>query len=740
VILFEKGKPKISDQFIYICSIQLPGNMLLVNLPSLPFNEPVIVFTIIIFIILIAPIVFKKFRIPGIVGLIISGMVIGSHGMNLVASDESIKLLSTAGLLYLMFLAGLELNSRDLVRNRNKSLVFGALTFFIPLVAGFFVAHFLLSYSFLASLLIASMFSTHTLISYPIASRLGITRSDVVTITIGGTIITDTAVLVLLAFISAATQGSFTFLFWVRIILSISIFSFLILWGVPKISTWFFKHMEGESGSQYIYVLVILFISGLLARAAGIEPIIGAFLAGLAMNKLIPHTSALMNRISFIGNNFFIPIFLISVGLMVDFSVFANGFGAMIFGLTLVVVALVSKFGAAWVMQLLYKYTNTERQVMFGLSVSHAAAIIAVVIVGYDLKLIGLDVLNGAIMIILVSCFIGSFITERYGRRLAIAETKKIPIEKGTPERILVPVSNPATIEALIDFAILIQQNKSTQPIYMLSVVPDDAFAQEQILHNNKMFESAISHAAAADTPITLVSRVDLNVANGISRAVKELMISKIVLGWNGKITTSNFFFGSIIENLTGSTEKMIMVVKASNPLNTLKRIIVSIPENAEREAGFTSWLAMINFLSIRTSSMIIFTGSDKTLSEIRNSTVSEAIQMQIEYRVMDSTHPLIELADKFTTLDLLVVISARRRTLSYMHYFDHMPRDLARYYEKQNFIIIYPEQRTGVSQSLSASLDGLEISPIQETDERFVNIGNYKRNSIGDRHNSGTE
>jgi len=710
------------------------------NLPDLPFNEPVIVFTILISIILTAPIVFKKFRIPGIVGLIISGMIIGPHGMNLVESGESIKLLSTAGLLYLMFLAGLELNSRDLLRNRNKSLAFGALTFFIPLIFGFFVAHFLLSYSLLASLLIASMFSTHTLIAYPIASRLGITRTEAVTITIGGTIITDTAVLVLLAFISAASHGSLTFVFWIRMILSISAFSFLILWGVPKISTWFFKNMEGESGSQYIFVLVMLFVSGLLARAAGIEPIIGAFLAGLALSSLIPPTSALMNRISFIGNNLFIPIFLISVGMMVDFTILFSGFTALIFAGTLVVVAISSKFAAAWVMQRMYSYTNTERQVMFGLSVSHAAAIIAVVVVGYNLKLIGLDVLNGAIMIILVSCFTGSFVTERSGRKLAVAEAEKTPVKTGLPERILVPVSNPATIEGLIDFAILIREPNPEQSVYMLSVVPDDAFAEEQILKNNKMFESAISHAAAADTSLTLVSRVDLNVANGISRAVKELMVNKIVLGWNGKITTTNFFFGSIIENLISSTEQMVMVVKVSNPLNTINRIVVTLPENAECEAGFVAWLNMLKIIALRTSSRIVFYGYKKTLSDIEAIIDTDSENLEIEYQVSNSTHPISDQAKKINVQDMYVVIAARRRTLSYSHYIEHMPRDLARYYENKNFIVIYPEQRAVELQALSSSLDGLETSAIQENIERFATLANAKRNSPDSRHNSITE
>ncbi len=714
--------------------------MLFINLPDLPFNEPVIVFTILISIILLAPIVFKKFRIPGIVGLIISGTLIGPHGMNLVASGESIKLLSTAGLLYLMFLTGLELSTRELLRNRNKSIVFGVLTFFIPLVTGFIVAHYLLSYNINASLLIGGIFSTHTLIAYPIASRLGITRSEVVTVSIGGTIITDIAVLVLLAFISATNEGSLSVIFWIRMLVSLSVFSFLILWGVPKVSTWFFKNLEGESGSQYIFVLSMLFISGLLASAAGIEPVIGAFLAGLALNKLIPSTSALMNRISFIGNNFFIPIFLISVGMMVDFKVLFEGKDALIVAGILIFVAIATKFAAAWVMQLLYKYSNTERQVIFGLSVSRAAVIIAVVFVGYAQHLIGLNVLNSAFMIILISCFLGSFITERSGRKLAVSESEKVQPETNAIERILVPVSNPATIESLIDFAILIRESQTLQPVYMLSVVPDDDFASEQISKNNKVFESAISHAAAADTHLNLVSRVDLNIANGISRAVKELMINKIVLGWNGKITTSNFLFGSIIEKLIGSAHQMILVVKISIPLNTINRIVVIIPENAEFEAGFDSWINMLKILSLRTRSKLLFIGFEKSNSAIRRFFKEDGIKLAIEYQLTGSSHPVADMAQKINIQDLFVVISARHRTLSYSNYLDHLPRDLARYYEDKNFIILYPEQRIAELLPPALSGDGIEVSPIQDNSDRFTDMKYPKRNSPKSRHNSITE
>lgn len=708
--------------------------------PGLPFKEPVLVFTILISIILLAPVLFKKLRVPGIIGLIVSGMIIGSHGLNLIESGESINLLSTAGLLYLMFLAGLELDSRDFMRNREKSLIFGALTFFIPLVFGLIVSHYLLSYNFLQSLLIASMFSTHTLIAYPIASRLGITRSEAVMITIGGTIITDTAVLVLLAFISAASLGTFTMMFWIRMILSISAFSWIILWGVPKASAWFFKNLEGESGSQYVFVLAMLFISALLARLAGVEPIIGAFLAGLALSRLIPHTSALMNRISFIGNNLFIPIFLISVGMMVDFTVFFRGFGAMLFAGTLVVVAVSSKFSAAWALQKIFGYSKNDRQVIFGLSVSHAAAIIAVAIVGYNLKLIGLEVVNGAIMIILVTCFIGSFVTERSGRKLAIDEAEKMPVRSSFPERILVPVSNPATIESLIDFAILIREQVSGEPVSMLTVIPDDAFAEEQILKNNKMFESAISHAAAADTPLTLVSRVDLNIANGISRAVKELMINKIVIGWNGKITTSNFFFGSIIDNLIDTTDQMVMVVKSSSPFYTNKRMVIAVPDHAQGEAGFVSWIKMLNIFAKRNSSKIVFAAPEKTLSAIRQVNETENHKRDSEYRTLVSSHPIADMATQVVENDLFIVIAARRRTLSYSHYLETVPRDLSRYFVKTNFIILYPEQRANQYQVLTSSLDGLQNSAIPDSVERYASLSRPKRSAPAKRHNTMTE
>lgn len=688
--------------------------------PSLPLINPVLIFTLLMLIVLVAPIVFRKIRVPGIVGLIVAGILVGPHGFGWLDENNGIKLFSTAGMLYLMFLVGLELDLKEFKKNRDRSLVFGLLTFSIPLALGFLTSFYILNYSVVSSLLLASMFSTHTLISYPIASRLGITRNEAVTITIGGTIITDTAVLLLLAVISASTKGELGFIFWIRITILLTIFVLIILWGIPRISRWFLRHLESDSGSQYIYVISIVFLSGILAQIAGIEPIIGAFLAGLALNQLIPRTSALMNRVVFIGNTFFIPIFLLSVGMMVDFRILFQGTKALIFAGLLVFVAIFSKYAAAWLTQKIFRYTRVERSVIFGLSVSHAAAIIAVILVGYKLNLLDVSVLNGTILIILVSCLISTFATEIYGRKLAVTESQRLPSADAGVERILVPVSNPDTVESLIDFALLIKEPVLKEPIYMLTVVPDDEKAPDQIKMNNRMFESAVVHAAATDNTLQLVSRVDLNITNGITRAIKELMISKVVVGWNGKSTTTNFLFGSLLDNLIAKTEQMILVVKIDKPISSIRRLVVTVPQNAEWELGWSTWVTTILRISRQTKADIIFYGVPDSLNRIR--TFTEDIKMSTTLSFLETNYhyDLEGLRANVHAEDMLVIINARHRTVSHNPHLENIPRVLSRDFQQNCFVIIYPEQKVYDSENLSSSLEGMDTSPITENIDRL--------------------
>ncbi|MFT4832499.1 MAG: Kef-type K+ transport system membrane component KefB, partial [Psychroserpens sp.] len=388
---------------------------------KLPLEKPVLIFSLILFVILMVPILMNKLRVPGIIGLIISGAIIGPNGFNLLEKSLFVDLFSTIGLLYIMFIAGLDLDLNDFKTNRNKSIWFGLFTFSIPLGIGFPVCYYFLGYGFNASLLTASMFATHTLVTYPIVSKLGITKNQEVAITVGGTILTDTAVLIILAVLVGSHEGNLTYVFWLKLLISLSLFMGIMFGVVPRVSKWFFKKLESEKHSHYIFVLAIVFFAAFLAELAGVEPIIGAFVAGLALNRLIPHSSVLMNRIEFIGNALFIPFFLISVGMLVDFRVILSGPTALIVSATLTVVAIFGKWLAAFFTQLIFKYSKLQRRLIFGLSSSHAAATLAVILVGYKAKILDENILNGTVILILATCIVASFVTERAAKSLVVA-------------------------------------------------------------------------------------------------------------------------------------------------------------------------------------------------------------------------------------------------------------------------------------------------------------------------------
>jgi Kef-type K+ transport system membrane component KefB len=662
---------------------------------SLPFKDPILVFVLVLIIILLAPILLKKIRVPSIIGLIIAGVLVGPNGFNLLMRDTSIVLFGTVGLLYIMFLAGLEMDLNEFKASKNKSLIFGAFTFIIPLGLGFVVTYYILDFSIMASILISSMFSTHTLIAYPIASRLGITRHEVVTVAVGGTIITDTAVLLVLAVVSGSSAGSIDHFFWGRLIASIIIFTFIVLWVFPKIGKWFFKNIEGENVSQYIFVLAMVFIAAFLAELAGVEGIIGAFLAGLALNRLIPHTSALMNRIEFVGNALFIPFFLISVGMLVDLRILLKGPEALIIAGTLTIVALITKWLAASAAQAAFKYSTLEKNLLFGLSSAHAAATLAVILVGYNIGLIDENVLNGTIILILITCMVSSFVTERAGREIALKEIST-PSMRDVEERILVPIANPQSIEQLMEFAVLLKDKEIGQTIYPLSVVKDNEDSKRQIFLNNKMLESSVKLAAATDDIARIVSRVDINVASGILRAAKELMISKIIMGWNAKFTTADRIFGTTVDNLLEKSEQMIFVTRFIAPLNTTSRLMVLVPKNAEYEMRFMQWVNIIKNLANRLDAKAAFYSSGSTLQKLKETVNNSKPKIDSNYFINDRLNELASFSDELKEDDLLIIISTRKGSVSYSSYLDDIPKILSKNLNNRNFVIIYPEQIIG--------------------------------------------
>ncbi len=660
---------------------------------TLPIKDPVLQFALLLFIILLAPMLLRVIRVPSIVGLILAGVAVGTHGFGLLEIDAAVKMFASIGLLYIMFLAGLEIDFRDFKRNSLKSAVFGFLTFSIPLSIGTITTFYYLGFPFQSSLLLASMYATHTLISYPIVSRLGVTKNEAVTITVGGTIITDTAALLLLSLITASAKGNLNLPFLLEMAASLIFFSTVVLWVFPKIARWFFQNIESEGVSQYIFTLTVVFASASLAEIAHIEPIIGAFLAGLALNRLIPHASPLMNRIQFVGNALFIPFFLIRVGMIVDLKILFGTHAALKVAATILTVAYVTKWLAAYITQQIFGYSTTERNIIFGLGSSHAAATLAIILIGFELKLFDESVMNGTILMILVTCIASTFITERAAKKLAIHELQNIAKDNERLERILVPLANPANFEQLLDLAILIKNPRSHEPIYPLSVVNDDSEAKKNILINNKLFEKAIAHAAATETNIEVIQRVDLNTSGGILRAIKDLAISDVVMGWNGKASTTDFFFGSIMTQLLQNTNNNILVSKVLQPINTLSKIIIIVPQNAALESGFKHWLTIIKRLSGQLSKNITFYVAESDIDFFKNlfkkqrPALDAEIQMFQDWDVFERAETLV------SNDDLLLIVSAREQTVSYQRGMERLLRVLSHYFTDKNFVIIYPEQ-----------------------------------------------
>jgi Kef-type K+ transport system membrane component KefB len=660
----------------------------------LPLKEPVWIFAIILLIILLMPLLMKKVRIPGIVGLILAGVAIGPKGLGMIELDAGMKLFSTIGLLYIMFLAGLEIDFRDFQRNRNKSLVFGFLTFSIPLSIGTLTTYYFLHFSFISSLLLASMYATHTLISYPIVSRLGVTKNEAVSVTVGGTIITDTAALFLLSLITLSVNGTDISLVVVRMLVSFSIFLVVVWFGFSYIARWFFKRVESEGASQYIFTLLVVFAAGVAAELAGIEPIIGAFLAGLVLNRLVPHSSVLMNRINFVGNALFIPIFLISVGMRVDLHVLFADFNSWKVAITIILVAYSTKWLAAYFTQKIFNYSSDERKIIFGLGSSHAAATLAIILIGFDLKLFDASVLNGTILMILVTCLVSTFITESSAKRLAVKELEKMGSDTEGVERILVPVANPANFEQLIDLSIFIKNPKSQEPIYPLTVVNDDPEARKSILLRDKLFANAVAHAQAAEIQVNVVSRVDLNVAGGIIRAVKDLAISDIVIGWNGKPSAVNMFFGTIMSQVLQNCAQTIWVSKILQPINTFRRIVVVIPHNATLELGFKHWLSGINRLVSQLGARLVFYTVQQSTADFKETLKNYRGIHNSEVQSLDSWDTdFAQLHTKLSKDDLLIVVNARQHTLSFSKPMELLPTTLSNFFEPISFVILYPEQ-----------------------------------------------
>lgn len=701
---------------------------------SLPLSNPVIIFSLVLFIILFAPILFNKIKVPHIIGLILAGMIIGPYGLNLLLRDSSIVLFGTVGLLYIMFTAGLEIDLEEFRKNRAKSAVFGLFTFVIPIALGSVAVYYLLNFSWPTSLLVACMFASHTLLAYPIASKYGIARIRSVTLTIGGTIVTDILALLLLAGITGMTRGDITTAFWIQLAVSTIIFGCIVFFVFPLIARWFFKTYE-EPVAQYIFVLATVFLGAFLAELAGLEHIIGAFLSGLALNRFIPHSSALMNRIEFVGNAFFIPFFLISVGMLIDFSVLFKGFGALQVAAVMTVMGILSKYLAAVLTQKTFRLSNLEQKMIFGLSTARVGATLAIVLVGYNIivgetptgepvRLLDEDVLNGTIIMILVTCTISSFLVEKTSQQMALLEENISPNQSNVSERILICLAYPETVTELIDVGLMLKPKHSAIPVYALNVVSDDNRDGATGVTAKKMLEKAISHAAATDNSIVPLTRFDMNISNGIIYTLKEQNITDLLIGLHHEANPKNFL-GPVAEQILKHTSETVFIYKAVQPFNTLKRMVVVITARAELEPGFGHWFTKIANMAKQAGLAIDFFSTKETLKELQDQQKIQKAEGKMQFHEFHHWDDFLIFSREVKKNDLLVIVSSRKGHVSYQSQLEKLPYYLSNYFTANSFVMLYPQQvDRGIKRDDVQYVDSTLAGTISE---KVVSVGKAK-------------
>ncbi|NPA09092.1 MAG: cation:proton antiporter [Chlorobi bacterium] len=666
---------------------------------SLPIEDPVLKFLLVLIIILAAPLLLNKIKVPHLLGLIIAGAVIGPNGFNVLARDSSIVVTGTTGLLYIMFLAGLEIDMGDFKKNKWKSLTFGIYTFTAPFVLGYFGAYYILHFSVLTSVLFASLFSSHTLIAYPLVSKLGIAKNSAVNITVGGTMITDILALLVLAVIVGMSQGDVGTEFWVKLSVSFVVFGLIVLLIFPMIGRWFFKKVDDKI-SQYIFVLVMIYLAALLAELAGVEAIIGAFFAGLALNRLIPHTSSLMNRVEFVGNAIFIPFFLISVGMLIDFKVFFKSWETLEVAAIMLVASIGGKYLSAVATQKTFRLTKEEGKLIFGLSSASAAATLASVMVGYNIilsetetgepiRLLNEHVLNGSILLILISCTISSFISMSSAQKIAERDNEDtVSGNTHEEENILLALNYEATVERMVNLGILIKAHSNTENIFALNVINEDK-NESSVKNAEKLLHSAADTAAAADVKIQPLKRYDNDVINGVNNVIKEQNITDIIIGLEDEKGFSPSFVYNLYNGYLQNDHVNVLVYHAAQPLSTIKKYAVMIPENAHKEAGFFHALLRVWNIARNSGATIVFYASE-TILDILQKIIKKA-NIEAEFIIMNSWKDGEKTAAELKEDEALIVFMAKRGMKSYIPQMRLIPELLNRNLRDNNYLLVFP-------------------------------------------------
>lgn len=667
----------------------------------LPIQDPTWVFFLVLLIILFAPLLFAKLRIPHIIGLILAGVLIGEHGFNILERDTSFKLFGQVGIYYIMFLAGLEMDLVRFKQNLSKGFIFGALTSLIPFVFGFITGYYLLHYTMSASLLLACIFASHTIVSYPIVARYGLTKHPAVTITISATMIALLFALLVLALISGQYKGEADTLFW--LLFSVKCIGYFvgIIVVFPIIIRWFFKRYT-ERVVQYIFVIMMVFLAAALANLCGLEGLLGAFIAGLIFNRFIPYTSPLMNRIEFVGNALFIPYFLVGVGMLVNLQPLFKDMNAIMVVLIIVIASTLSKLIASTIARKVFKFNHAQGLLMFGLSEAHAAGAIAMVMVGTSLEispgvpLMSNAVLDGVVLMILISCIISSMATDQGARKLRLQLESSEETTESRPaddEKMMVLVKDTSKLQNILQTAIMMRNTTLNRGLICLNVVNDADFTEKSQAKSRETLRMAEDICSAADVPIQTQSRLAVNIVNGVVHSMRENDASEILIGIHDQQNSDKSYYGQFANGLIQSMERQLIIVDYTQPVNTIRKIIVAVPERAEYEVGFYRWVCRLARLAGEIGCRIEFRTTESTGQMIHQYIQQNHKNIRADYKMMDTWREFLSLKDEVNPDHLFVVVTARQGGISYHHVFDKIPELLQTHFSHCSVMMIFPDQ-----------------------------------------------
>ena len=683
-------------------------------------TDPTWIFSVVLGIILIVPLLFRRLRIPPVIGLILAGVLVGPFGLNLLAHDSSFKLFGQVGIYYIMFLAGLELEMGSVEHYGHTGLRFGILTFSIPFVLGIASSLLLLDCKLPTSILLACIYASHTLVTYPIVGRYGLNRHRVVVVSVVATAFALFAALLVLAAVVGIKNSNTLWLDWLVFGLKCGVYVGFVVFFFPRFGRWFLRRVE-DSVMQFIFILTLVFISASLAKMVGLEGLLGAFLAGLIVNRLIPKTSPLMSRLEFVGNALFIPYFLIGVGMIIDFGILVRHPETYWLIAVMVVTGILSKLLASAIMAWTMGENRHGMWLMFGLTNAHAAGALAIVTIGSapGVGLMSDEILSGTVMLILISCIISGFTTNCGAKKIALSNTSLEDNRGSYHGKCLISYSQEDNVDVMTQLAILIRNPfipDSLMGLYVSYEDPSHPFLKGQALASSNfkgetvgvyfgriLLEKAQMIAAAADVPMATLNRMSTNIAGGILHTMNEYDCGEVILCLNDHTTDgAKSSLGPTIDNVVSGSHREVMVVRNLVPPGTIRRVVIAVPKKAEYEVGFYKWLEHICRIGEELDCHLEYHASTETISYIMGYMSQKHSHVRSHYYAMNDWVQFLNLQNELNQNSMLVIVSARPGFISYQSRFEELPQIIHNYFSQTSVMLLFPDQWGEPQESIS--------------------------------------